>query len=71
MAFKLKQQLEYSEKVVLLNDPDRQLKLGYSIARIDGKIIRKVGDLKIGDNIDLKVIDGNINSQIKSIKKTI
>ncbi|MFH1401810.1 MAG: exodeoxyribonuclease VII large subunit [Parcubacteria group bacterium] len=64
---KANQSLAYAEKTVSLNNPERQLKLGYSIARHKGKIIKKIGDVKIGQNIDLKVVDGSINSQVKKV----
>ncbi len=61
------QKLSYAEKAIALNNPERQLKLGYSIASHNGRIIKKVRDVKIGQNIDLKVVDGTINSQVKRI----
>ncbi len=61
------QKLSYAEKAIALNNPERQLKLGYSIASHNGRIIKKVRDIKIGQNIDLKVVDGTINSQVKRI----
>jgi exodeoxyribonuclease VII large subunit len=59
--------LDYVEKAIALNNPERQLKLGYSIASFEGKIIRQIKDVKIGDEITLQVADGNINSQVKNI----
>lgn len=63
------QKLAEAEKIVFLNNPERNLRLGYSIASIRGKIIRRTGDAKIGDDVDLKVIDGKIISQVKNINK--
>lgn len=41
---------------------------GYSVAtKDDGKLISKVTDVKVGDNIVLKVTDGNINAKVESI----
>lgn len=54
-----------AEKVITSNNPEKQLKLGYSIAKINGKIIRKVGDAKTGDIINLRVSDGEILSEVK------
>lgn len=54
-----------AEKVIISNNPEKQLKLGYSIAKINGKIIRKVGDAKTGDIINLRVSDGEILSETK------
>ena len=65
------QNLKHAEKIILANNPERQLNLGYSIAFSNGKIIRNTGDAKIGEIIDLRVIDGTITSQIKNINKII
>jgi len=59
--------LERAEKIIFLNNPERQLKLGYSIASINGKIIRQTKDAAVGNMIDIKVSDGNIKSEIKKI----
>jgi exonuclease VII large subunit len=64
---RVNQQLEHAEKVVNLNNPERQLMLGYSIARCNGRIIRTVKNTKIGDNIDIQITDGKINSEVKNI----
>ena len=61
------QQLEHAEQIISSNNPERQLSLGYSIARYKGKIIRKVKDVTIGENIDLNVTDGIIVSEVKNI----
>ena len=64
---KVNQQIERAEKVVNLNNPERQLMLGYSIARSNGRIIKTVKNIRIGDNIDIQVFDGKINSEVKNI----
>jgi exodeoxyribonuclease VII large subunit len=51
------------------NDPTRQLALGYSIARMDGKVIRSTAGLSPGDALALTVADGEINSIIQSINQ--
>jgi len=66
---KVNQQLEHAEKIVNLNNPERQLMLGYSIASCEGKIIKQVKDTKIGKNIDLRVVDGIIISEVRNINK--
>ncbi|HDZ54491.1 MAG TPA: exodeoxyribonuclease VII large subunit [Candidatus Nealsonbacteria bacterium] len=63
------QKLGQAEKAVFFNNPERQIRLGYSIASCDGKIVRRTGDVKIGKNIDIKVIDGKIISEVKNINK--
>jgi len=63
------QQISQAEKIVFFNDPERQLRLGYSIASCDGKIVRETKDVKIGKNVYIKVTDGKIISEVKSINK--
>jgi len=67
LLLRVDQKLKYAEKVINLNDPQRQLRLGYSIAMLGGKIVRKTKDVKMGDNMDLKVSDGTIISQVNKI----
>jgi len=41
---------------------------GYSVAtKGDGKLISKVNDVAVGDNLILRVTDGNINAKVESI----
>jgi exodeoxyribonuclease VII large subunit len=52
------------EKIIKSNNPERQLSLGYSIARSGNKIIRKATDARQGDNIDVQVSDGTIKTKV-------
>ena len=64
-----KNKISFLENTISVNDPRRQLKLGYSIVSLKGRIIRSVRGLKKGDPVDIKVSDGEINAEIKSIRK--
>lgn len=55
------------EKQIMLHDPERQLKLGYGIARINGKVIRNVRDAHAGDMLDLTLADGMIGTEVREI----
>ena len=68
LLIRINERLMNTEKIIAMNNPERQLKLGYSIATINGKIVRKKNDAKIGENLEVKVFDGTINSEIKDIK---
>lgn len=46
------------------NDPHRQLRLGYSIVRKHGKIIRSSQEVNIGDKLSVTLCDGEINTQV-------
>jgi len=69
LIFRVNKQLQYIEKAINSHNPERQLDLGYSIARCGDRIIRRIKDVKIGEEIDLRVLDGTIISKIKDINK--
>jgi exonuclease VII large subunit len=67
-------QLESARQTVALgsqlikhNDPARQLGLGYSIARRNGKVIRSTAGLSPGNAIAITVSDCEIDSTITNI----
>ena len=64
----INEQLKNAEKIIEINNPERQLKLGYSIATVNGKIIRKTKDVKVGGEVDIKVSDGIISAEVNRIK---
>ena len=66
---KLAEKLKTIEKIVELNNPERNLRLGYSIVTFNGKIIRKTKDVKAGDDIKLKLSDGEIISEVKIVNE--
>jgi exodeoxyribonuclease VII large subunit len=47
------------------NNPERQLKLGYSIATVNGKVLKSVRQVEIGQDVKLKLTDGKIISEVK------
>ena len=55
------------ENIIKTNNPERQLKLGYSIVSLKSKIVRSVREIKKGDIIDIKMSDGKIESEVKNI----
>ncbi|MCX6766656.1 MAG: exodeoxyribonuclease VII large subunit [Candidatus Moranbacteria bacterium] len=55
-----------AEKIIIHN-PERQLKLGYSLVSFNNKIVRSVKSVQIGDEVDVKMSDGKLRSQIKEI----
>ncbi|MEA3293218.1 MAG: exodeoxyribonuclease VII large subunit [Patescibacteria group bacterium] len=63
----ISRQLEHSDKIIYLNNPETRLKLGYSIARYNGKVVRSIKNVKIEKEIDIRVADGSIISNIKNI----
>lgn len=66
---RIKERLENAERVMKVNDPTRQLKLGYSIVRGHGKVIKSVKGLGKGDELEIQFSDGAVESNITSIKQ--
>lgn len=62
-----KKQLVYLQNIIESHNPKRQLRLGYSIAKINKKVLKSTKNVKINDELELVLIDGIINSQIKKI----
>lgn len=59
--------LKFAEQAIKLNNPTRQLKLGYSLLRKNGKIIKSVKGLIIGEQLEIEVCDGNLVAKIDII----
>ena len=51
------------DKLKILN-PLLTLKRGYSIAKIDDKVISSAKDVKSGDELDIEFDDGTINTKV-------
>lgn len=65
----IRQILAMAEQMTKLNDPLRQLKLGYSIARQSGKIVRDASRLKKGDALHIQLAKGEIEAEVKNINQ--
>jgi exodeoxyribonuclease VII large subunit len=50
------------------NNPERNLRLGYSLSFVDGKLARKLGDVKVGQNVTTRLTDGEFTSEVKGVK---
>ena len=58
------QHIELIENKLTNANPDRILRLGFSIARLNGKAIRDVEEVKEGDEIETTLASGSIKSTI-------
>ena len=67
IKFKSKELTNSQTKIELLN-PTNVLDKGYSIIKINNKIIKSKNDVKISDNLDIILKDGIINSEVKGVK---
>ena len=59
--------LNKTEKRLRIADPMRQLKLGYSITSTNGVVVRSIKQINRGAEIDIRVSDGSIKSQVNDI----
>lgn len=61
--------LKNYEQALARNNPERQLKLGYSLLTLNGKIIRSCEEIKKADVIVSRLSDGSLESEVKKIFK--
>lgn len=54
-------------KLELLN-PLSVLKKGYSVVKQDKKIIKSVKDVKVNDELNIKLLDGELKTNVKEVK---
>ena len=66
---KIKEKIESIERVINQNDPERNLRLGYSIVSNSKGLIKKIDDVKLNELVDIKVFDGIINTKVIKTKK--
>jgi exodeoxyribonuclease VII large subunit len=63
----VEEKIRNAENQINLNNPERQLKLGYSLVSVGGKIVRSVKQVKAGDEVDVKVSDGKLKTEVKKV----
>ena len=66
---KEKNSFEYLLNTLKLVNPLNILSNGYSLVKKDDKIIKDIKDLKIDDEISIKLFKGEIKAKVKEIKK--
>ena len=55
--------LRNTDKLKILN-PLLTLKRGYSIAKVDDKVVSSAKDVKSGDQLDIEFDDGTVNTKV-------
>ena len=55
-------------RLIMKNDPNRQLRLGYSIAISNGRVVKSVNQVEKNNKLINKVSDGEIISSVAEIK---
>ncbi len=63
-----KEQIDYAERFLRINDPRRHLKLGYAIVRHNGRVVRTIRGINPGEALQTELSDGVIDSSITGIK---
>lgn len=63
-----KEQINHTIKLLQQNNPNRQLKLGYSIIFSNGKVIKSTGQIRKDDILESKLSDGEITSIVEKIR---
>jgi exodeoxyribonuclease VII large subunit len=55
------------EQNIRLSDPARNLKLGYSLSYVEGKLVRSIADVPVGGVTTTRLADGSFTSDITKI----
>ena len=63
------QKLDGLQRLIENFAPERIFRLGYAIARKEGKALASVEGVEVGDTIDILLADGDINAVITQIKR--
>ncbi|MFA5178364.1 MAG: exodeoxyribonuclease VII large subunit [Candidatus Paceibacterota bacterium] len=63
-----KQKISLAESIISQNNPERNLKLGYSLIRKNGKIIKSINQVQVDNDLNLQVSDGTIEAKAQKIK---
>lgn len=64
---KINESVLSAEKLIIKSDPQKLLRFGYSIVQSEGRLIRKIGQIKKGQMVNVKVEDGAFESEVKII----
>lgn len=57
--------LELAETKVKYVDPKNVLERGYSITRLNGKAVRSIESVKVGDVLETSLVDGWVRSVVE------
>ncbi|HEY4518182.1 MAG TPA: exodeoxyribonuclease VII large subunit, partial [Candidatus Paceibacterota bacterium] len=60
----IREQIGRAEGLFAIADPMRNLRLGYSITMVGGKVVKKRGDVNMGDTLETRFSDGSIETKV-------
>ena len=66
-----KQRLDGIATLVANFAPERIFRLGYAIARKEGKALQSVDSVEVGDTINIAIADGELNATVVEKRKTL
>jgi exodeoxyribonuclease VII large subunit len=66
---KVREKLSAFAALLDAHDPMRQLRLGYSILRREGNVLRSVKDVSMGATIEALLADGKISASVITIEQ--
>lgn len=61
-------ELPVLERAIKNNDPMRNIRLGYSLSYVNGKLARRTADIAAGELITTKLLDGEFTSEVKEVR---
>jgi exodeoxyribonuclease VII large subunit len=62
-------QISSSERLLETNNPERQLRLGYSIVRGQSGLIKRIGQVTVDQEVDVRLQDGSFAGRVAKINK--
>ncbi|NTW89891.1 MAG: exodeoxyribonuclease VII large subunit [Candidatus Moranbacteria bacterium] len=65
----VRERLARAEGALRQYDPNRVLSLGYAIVRAQGRVLSKVSDVSVGEELDIRLSDGNVTAEVKSVNR--
>lgn len=63
----VREKIRHNETKLAAHDPKRLLRLGYSLVMKNGKILRSVKDVHVGDGVKLVLADGSVDAEIRNL----
>lgn len=62
-----KKELGYAEELLRQYNPTRVLKLGYSLVKKGGQIMKNVGNLRVGDILEVELSAGGVEARVEKL----
>jgi len=56
------------ERAITTNDPRRNMRLGYSLSYVNGKLARNIADVTVGETMITLLADGQFTSEVKEVE---